>query len=326
MKYLLSVLLFVCVFGGYNANAQSDLLSKIDTNTVLKYNGETLRYHQYIDLLKTGDYGIMTKFSEGYKSFSKELFKYSAAQKKNMKIDKASIEKNIAGMFGIQEKLPLSNVDTTIIVYNTDGKQLRYYQYAPLVLNKQFHITNEKGKRYLRPRNFGIMKIAGADSTMLNAMNLAFAYDDEVSINNSLYWGLFKADNFRVEKSKRKMYVERNGKILYEFPINLGKHPIGHKQKEGDGRTPEGLYNIDYNINSKAAYTTGFHISYPNEQDLLNAKKMGVKPGGDVMIHGTSEQRSKLKDWTNGCIAVSNENLEIIGNYYYNGIPIQINK
>jgi len=324
--YLLSLSLFPVLFNRNVAYAQNDLLSKIDTNIVLKYNDEPLRFYQYINMLKSGEFGIMTKFSEDYKSFSKELVKYPPSRKKNMKMDQASIDKNIAGMFGIREKLPLSNLDTTVIVYNTDGKPLRYYQYAPLVLNKGFIIFNEKGRRYLRSRNDGIMKIAGADNAMLNAMKLAFNEDDDVSVNNSLYWGLLKADNLRVEKSKRKMYIERNGKVLYEFPINLGKHPVGHKQKEGDGRTPEGLYYIDYNINSKAAYTTGFHISYPNFQDSLNAKKMRVKPGGDVMIHGTSEQRSKLKDWTNGCIAVSNEHLAIIGEYYYNGIPIQINR
>jgi hypothetical protein len=325
MKYLyLLSICFLVLFG--SANAQSNLLSKIDTNIVLKYNGEPLRYYQYIKLLKTGEYGIITKFGEDYKSFSKELYKYTPARIKNMKMDQASIEKNIAGMFGIREKLPLSQLDTTIVVYHTDGKPLKYYQYAPLVLNRQFNMLNEKGKRYLKPRYEAMMKIAGADSSMFNAMKLAFNDNDDVSTNNSLYYGLMKADRIRVEKSKRKMYIERNGKVLYEFPINLGNHPVGHKQKEGDGRTPEGSYFIDYNINSKAAYKLGLHISYPNDQDLLNAKKMGVKPGGDIMIHGTSPERSKLKDWTNGCIAVSNENLSIIQKYYYNSIPIQINR
>lgn len=321
--YILSVFLLV-LFGA--ANAQSDLLSRIDTNIVLNYNGEPLRYHQYMNLLKTGDYYVINKFSEDYKNVSKELVKYPPTRKKGMKMDRASIDKRIAGMFGIQEKLPLSQIDTTIIVYNTDGKPLRYHQYAPLVLNRQFNILNEKGKRYLKPRYEAMLKIAGADTAMFNAMKLVFREDDVVSTNNSLYWGLNKADRIRVEKSKRKLYIERNGKILHEFPINLGNHPVGHKQKEGDGRTPEGLYFIDYNINSKAAYKLGFHISYPNTQDSLRAKKMGAKPGGDVMIHGTSPERSNRKDWTNGCIAVSNENLDIIQQYYYNSIPIQINK
>ncbi len=325
MKFLHLLSLFLLILFGA-ANAQSDLLSRIDTNIILNYNGEPLKYHQYIKLLKTGEFGIITKFTEDYKSVSKELIKYPPSRKKDMKMDQASIEKRIAGMFGIREKLPLSDVDTTIKVYNTDGKLLAYYQYAPLVLNKQFNIMNEKGKRYLKPRYEAMLKIAGADNAMFNAMKLAFNEDDGVSTNNSLYWGLMKADRIRVEKSKRKLYIERNNKILYEFPINLGNHPVGHKQKEGDGRTPEGSYFIDYNINSKAAYKLGLHISYPNEQDLLKAKKMGLKPGGDVMIHGTSPERSNRKDWTNGCIAVSNENLDIIQQYYYNSIPIQINK
>lgn len=327
--YLLSVFLLV-VFVGRIAKAQSDLLSRIDTNIVLNYNGEPLRYHQYIKLLKTGDFYVITNFSKDYEKFSKEIVKYSPSRKNNMKMDQASIDKSIAGMFGIQEELPLSQVDTTIIVYNTDGKPLAYHQYAPLILSKKFVLVNEKGKRFLKPRISTMQRvseIAGTDTVMLKALKLTFSdSDNNFSANNALYWNLNKADRIRVEKSKRKMYVERNGKILYEFPINLGNHPVGHKQKEGDGRTPEGSYFIDYNINSKAAYKLGLHISYPNDQDLLNAKKMGVKSGGDVMIHGTSPERSKRKDWTNGCIAISNEHLDILANYYYNSIPIQINK
>ncbi len=222
------------------------------------------------------------------------------------------------------EILSLADVDTTVRVYNAEGKALAYYQYESLVMSKGFIVVNEKGKRYLRPRSSLTLKLASIDSTILK--HLPYHEPDSASLKNSLYHWLRKADRIRVEKSKRKLYIERNGKILYEFPINLGNHPVGHKQKEGDGRTPEGSYFIDYNINSKAAYKLGLHISYPNDQDLLNAKKMGVKPGGDVMIHGTSPERSKRKDWTNGCIAVSNENLDTIQQYYYNSIPIQINK
>ncbi|RZA01005.1 MAG: hypothetical protein EOP47_12255 [Sphingobacteriaceae bacterium] len=161
---------------------------------------------------------------------------------------------------------------------------------------------------------------------MFEAIKLAFHNDDAVSKNNALHWGLIKADRLRVEKSQRKLYVERNGKVIFVFPINLGKHPIGHKQKEGDGRTPEGAYYIDYNRNTNASYYWAFHITYPNKQDSLYAKKMGVKPGGDVMIHGTSPERNNRKDWTNGCIAISNAHIDTLVKYYYNGIPIQINK
>ena len=322
---LLSAFLFFILFGGDIANAQSNLLSKIDTNIVLNYNGEPLRYHQYMAMLKTGDYYIITNLGSGFEKPVKELIKYSAAQKRNMKMDQASIDKNIAGMFGIHEALPLSKVDTTIVVYNTDGKPLHYYQYAPLVLHKGFTILNDKGKRYLRSQREFMLKVAGGvDSTYFKTFLLHET--DSVSLNNMLYYALNKMDKIRVEKSKRRMYLERNGKVIYEFPINLGRNPVGAKQKEGDGRTPEGSYAIDFNINSKAAYYKGFHISYPNEQDALKAKKLGVSPGKDIMIHGTSEQRSKLKDWTNGCIAVSNAHIDSLAKYYYNGIPIQINK
>jgi hypothetical protein len=292
--YLLSLSISLVFFRGNIVNAQGNLLSRIDTNIVINYNGEPLRYHQYIDMLKSGDFQMVTWLNMDHRGVSREIRKYTPEQKKIMITDKTSIDKRIAQWFGIQEKLPLSKVDTTIIVYNQDGKPLAYYQYAPLVLNKKFIIVNEKGRRYLRSRSLFMMRPAGSDSTLFNEMAL-MGHDDSVSINNSLYWWLMKADRIRVEKSKRKMYVERNDKVIFEFPINLGSHPIGAKQKEGDGRTPEGSYFIDYNINSKAAYYWGFHISYPNEQDKINADKLHIIPGKDIMIHGTSPQRSKLK-------------------------------
>lgn len=221
------------------------------------------------------------------------------------------------------EKLSLADVDTTVVVYNVEGKALAYYQYEPLIMSGKFFIFPEKGKRYLKPKQAIPTFLAENDN--IGNRELMFL-NDSASLKNSLYHWLRKADHIRVEKSKRKMYVERNGKVIFEFPINLGNHPVGHKQKDGDGRTPEGSYFIDYNRNSKAAYYWGFHISYPNERDLLNAKKMGVKPGGDVMIHGTSPERSNRKDWTNGCIAISNAHIDTLVKYYYNSIPIQINK
>jgi hypothetical protein len=216
---------------------------------------------------------------------------YSIFTLSNSKIALGQAKIDIKSYFQ-PEILSLADVDTTVVVYNAEGKVLAYNQYEPLIMSGKFFIFPEKGKRYLKPRP-GIPRFFAENDSIGNLESMFSS--NSASLKNSLYHWLRKADRIRVEKSKRKLYIERNGKILYEFPINLGNHPVGHKQKEGDGRTPEGSYFIDYNINSKAAYKLGFHISYPNPQDSLNAKKMGVKPGGDVMIHGTSQNRSKFK-------------------------------
>jgi murein L,D-transpeptidase YafK len=78
---------------------------------------------------------------------------------------------------------------------------------------------------------------------------------------------MLMADKIIVQKAKRKLYLERNGKVIFEFPVQLGKNPVGPKQSEGDGRTPEGFYYIDYNVNRDPANYRGFYILYPNEKD-----------------------------------------------------------
>jgi murein L,D-transpeptidase YafK len=204
-------------------------------------------------------------------------------------------------------KKPLSGLDTTIQVYDEQNHLLRYYQYVKLLYTGKYYIGMKDEKR-------AIMLLRGNTQT------------NDTVINNLIYYGLTMVDKIRVEKSKRKMYLERNGKVVFEFAVNLGKNPIGQKQKEGDGHTPEGLYIIDYNVNTNAAYYKGFHISYPNAQDSINAKRSGRDPGRDIMIHGTSPARSKLKDWTNGCIAISNSNIDTISMYVRNDTPIEIHK
>ena len=117
-------------------------------------------------------------------------------------------------------------------------------------------------------------------------------------------------DKVLIKKSDRKLYLINNNDIIKEYNIDLGFNPTGHKQKEGDGRTPEGKYKISgRNPNSK--YHLSLRISYPNSKDKKNAEKLGTNPGGDIMIHGLPNIitaigfRKKLKkDWTLGCIAV----------------------
>lgn len=128
-----------------------------------------------------------------------------------------------------------------------------------------------------------------------------------------------------VNKEARRMYLLHDDKVLKDYDIDLGFAPIGDKFFEGDGRTPEGTYLIDRrNPNSQFYLSLG--ISYPNAQDRAEAAALGKPPGGDIFIHGNSSPfKRKREDWTWGCIAVTNREMEDVYAMVRNGTPIQIN-
>lgn len=138
------------------------------------------------------------------------------------------------------------------------------------------------------------------------------------------------ADFVLVRKSERKLYIYSGDMILKTYPVALGKEPQGQKIKEGDSRTPEGLYTLDWrNPNSK--FFRSIHVSYPNVSQLRSAKEAGVDPGGAIMIHGQPSdwvERIQLtfahKDWTEGCIAVENQDMLEIWDLVRDGTPIKI--
>ncbi len=127
-----------------------------------------------------------------------------------------------------------------------------------------------------------------------------------------------------VMKSDRKMYLLHHDKVLQSHEIDLGFAPAGHKQFEGDGRTPEGRYLIDRR-NPDSSFHLSIGINYPNERDVEVARAAGQSPGGDIFIHG---QPNKLKpgrpDWTAGCISVSNEEIEWVYAMVKDGTPVDI--
>ncbi len=127
-----------------------------------------------------------------------------------------------------------------------------------------------------------------------------------------------------VQKEARRMYLLHHGEVLEAYDIDLGFAPVGDKQIEGDGKTPEGEYIIDRrNPNSEFHLSLG--ISYPNEDDIAEAKKLGKSPGGDIFIHGRPQLfRKGDRDWTWGCIAVTNREIEQIYAMVKNGTPILI--
>jgi murein L,D-transpeptidase YafK len=138
-----------------------------------------------------------------------------------------------------------------------------------------------------------------------------------------------KADAVLVRKSENKLYLIAEGKPFKSYHVVFGANPAGHKQQEGDEKTPEGKYFLDYKKEDSAFYKA-IHISYPNQKDIENAKKLGVNPGGLIMIHGQRNGlgwlsfASQFFNWTNGCIAVTNSEMEEIWQAVNAGTPIEI--
>ncbi len=132
-----------------------------------------------------------------------------------------------------------------------------------------------------------------------------------------------------VKKSQKMLYLINNKKRIKEFKIALGGNPKGHKQTEGDQKTPEGNYTLDYK-KSNSSFYKAIHISYPNKQDIKKAKQLGINPGGFIMIHGQKNGFGWLSfliqkfDWTDGCIAVTNEDMDEIWKSVNQNIPIII--
>lgn len=131
-----------------------------------------------------------------------------------------------------------------------------------------------------------------------------------------------RADEIRVYKSDRLMELRREGRLLRRYRIALGDAPEGHKFMEGDERTPEGRYRIEFR-NGRSRFHLSLRVSYPNAEDRTRARKAGVDPGGDIMIHGGTPA-GYHRDWTDGCIAVSNAEIEEIWRLVPVGTPILI--
>jgi tetratricopeptide (TPR) repeat protein len=137
------------------------------------------------------------------------------------------------------------------------------------------------------------------------------------------------ADKILIEKKERRLTLISKGKVLKTYKIALGGNPIGSKERQGDNKTPEGSYVID-SRNRDSRYHLSLHISYPNERDRKRAKQLGVSPGGDIMIHGIKNglswvgDRHTEIDWTKGCIAVTDEEIEEIDKLVPNGTIVEI--
>jgi len=137
------------------------------------------------------------------------------------------------------------------------------------------------------------------------------------------------ADKVLIEKNERRLTLLSEGEVIKTYKIALGGNPVGPKERQGDNKTPEGTYIID-SRNRGSGYHLSLHISYPNEKDKMRAKELGVSPGGDIMIHGIKNGLSWVGashaevDWTKGCIAVADEEIEEIDKLVPNGTIVEI--
>ena len=137
------------------------------------------------------------------------------------------------------------------------------------------------------------------------------------------------ADKVLVLKGERKLMLKAGDRTLRTYTVSLGRVPVGHKQREGDGKTPEGIYTLDYR-NPNSQFHRSIHISYPSPADRESARRRGVPPGGEIMIHGLPNGEGWIGkdhaqyDWTEGCIAVTNEEMDEIWAMVADGTPIEI--
>jgi murein L,D-transpeptidase YafK len=149
-----------------------------------------------------------------------------------------------------------------------------------------------------------------------------------------IVWGqpqrkVLRADLVVVLKKQRTLQLLRDGRVIKTYKVALGGDPVGPKKRQGDHKTPEGIYVLD-SRNAQSQFHKSIHISYPNARDRATARRQGVLPGGDVFVHGLPNGYGwvgaghRAKDWTDGCIAVTNEEIEEIWSAVADGAPIEI--
>jgi murein L,D-transpeptidase YafK len=138
-----------------------------------------------------------------------------------------------------------------------------------------------------------------------------------------------KVDRIVIVKSKREMTLMSGGNTVKSYKVALGTEPVGAKQRQGDHKTPEGIYSVDAKV-AQSEFHRALHLSYPSAADRERARKMGVSPGGDVEIHGLGAKwgwvgaAHRNSDWTDGCVAVTNEEIDEIWPLVAVGTTVEI--
>ncbi len=160
--------------------------------------------------------------------------------------------------------------------------------------------ANKKRERQMKRRVFGLGAVAALAAAGCSTNSKFRTYNGP------------PVTSVVVNKGARRMYLLHNQQILKDYDFDLGFAPVGPKRFRGDGKTPEGTYLVDRR-NPRSAYHLSVGISYPNSRDMAFARAMGREPGGDIFIHGQpNDAKAKGRDWTAGCIAVQNHEIEEI--------------
>ncbi len=184
-----------------------------------------------------------------------------------------------------------------------------------------------KGYRCMR---IAPLKLAQKGRSIVMAIAVIIA----IAIGAPVYAQLHSVDRSSVDlvviyKGDRLLQLKSRGSVVRSYEVALGAQPVGHKLTEGDNRTPEGVYTLDWR-NASSQFYRSIHISYPREDDQAAALRKGLSPGGLIMIHGlpngrrASEMNHPSSDWTNGCIAVTNEEMDEIWSLVEDGTTIII--
>ncbi|HBB15442.1 MAG TPA: peptidase [Syntrophus sp. (in: bacteria)] len=176
-------------------------------------------------------------------------------------------------------------------------------------------------------------KVQGKENEIVTLQKTIEAFEKKIeALEKKLFdYAIRKGsvDRILIEKSTRRLMLISQGEVLKSYKIALGGNPIGPKERQGDNKTPEGTYVIDAR-NRDSRFHLSLHISYPNERDKKRAKELGVSSGGDIMIHGIKNGFSWVGDahtgvdWTKGCIAVTDQEIEEIDKLAPNGTIVEI--
>jgi murein L,D-transpeptidase YafK len=164
-----------------------------------------------------------------------------------------------------------------------------------------------------------------AASVLCTLLSVGFMTGPYVAKSTTTEW----ADRIVVEKSARTLTLMHGAKVLRTYKVALSREPVGAKQREGDHRVPEGEYVVD-SKNPHSRFHLALHISYPNAADREKARKLGARPGGNIEIHGLDSKYSwvgslqRQLDWTDGCIAVTNPEIDEIWQMVPVGTPVEI--
>jgi murein L,D-transpeptidase YafK len=177
---------------------------------------------------------------------------------------------------------------------------------------------NLVAQTFRHSRKLALLLLALAGALILPLQNLPLYAQSQAKI-----------DRIVIEKGQRTLELMDGPRLVKSYKVALGENPKGAKDRQGDHKTPEGLYSVD-SKNPNSQFHKGLHISYPNPADREHAKKRGVSPGGDVEIHGLGANWDwvgaghRITDWTDGCIALTNEEIGEIYPLVKVGTPVEI--